>query len=122
MREPLKDPIRLQHILDAINRVEEFIEGYTEETLNADIRTKHATAYNIQIIGEAAYKLTNEFKQSHPETPWRLIEKMRHILVHDYYQVNMQIMWMVITDDIPSLKADIERYLQESPKDNTEPK
>lgn len=53
MREPLKDPVRLQHILDAINRVQEFTEGYTEEALNTDVRTKHATAYNIQIIGEA---------------------------------------------------------------------
>lgn len=113
MREPLKDPVRLQHIMDAICRIQEFVDGYTEESLNTDIRTKHAIAYNIQIIGEAVYKLTKEFKQLHPETPWSMIEKMRHILVHDYYQVNMQIMWMVITDDIPSLKNDIERYLTE---------
>lgn len=113
MREPLRDPIRLHHILEAIERIELFIEGYTEETLDNDVRTKHATAYNIQIIGEAVYKLTKEFKESHPEIPWALIEKMRHILVHDYYQVNMHIMWMVITDDLPTLKNQIKNMLIE---------
>lgn len=111
MREPLKDPVRLQHILEAIERIQEFVDGYTEQTLNDDVRTKHATAYNIQIIGEAVYKLTKEFKDSHPQTPWSMIEKMRHILVHDYYQVNIHIMWDVITIDLPRLKTDIEKYL-----------
>lgn len=113
MREPLKDPIRLQHIKEAIERIETFVDGYTEATLNEDVRTKHATAYNIQIIGEDVYKLTSEFKDSHPDVPWPMIEKMRHILVHDYYQVNMHIMWLVITDDLPSLKPQIEKYLTE---------
>ena len=77
------------------------------------MRTKHAVAYNIQIVGEAVYKLTKEFKTAHQETPWALIEKMRHILVHDYYQVNMQIMWDVITNDLPALKVQVEGFLEE---------
>ncbi|MCQ2255947.1 MAG: DUF86 domain-containing protein [Bacteroidaceae bacterium] len=113
MREPLKDIIRLQHIKEAIERISTFVEGYTEQTLNEDLRTKHAVAYNIQIVGEAVYKLTKEFKTAHQETPWALIEKMRHILVHDYYQVNMQIMWDVITNDLPALKVQVEGYLEE---------
>lgn len=113
MREPLRDPARLQHILEAIERIEYFIDGFTEERLATDVRTKHAIAYNIQIIGEAVYKLSREFKLAHPDTPWAMIEKMRHILVHDYYQVNMQIMWMVIKEDLPTLKPEIWKYLQE---------
>ena len=73
----------------------------------------HATAYNIQIIGEAVYKLTKEFKESHPNTPWRVIEKMRHILVHDYFAVDVEIMWLVITEDLPILKQQIRGYLDE---------
>jgi len=57
--------------------------------------------------------LTDEFKTAHPETPWKLIEKMRHILVHDYYQVNMQVLWDVVSMDIPKLKPQIEDYLTE---------
>lgn len=113
MREPLNDPLRLQHIQEAIQRIQEFSEGYTEDTLQGDVRTKHAIAYNIQIIGEAVYKLSNEFKESHPQTAWSVIEKMRHILVHDYYQVNIHIMWTVITEDIPMLKSEIAVYLSQ---------
>ena len=72
----------------------------------------HAVAYNIQIIDEATYKLTKEFKAEHPATPWRLIEKMRHILVHDYFTVDMDFVWIVITEDLDPLKNQIEGYLK----------
>ena len=113
MREPLNDPIRLQHILEATERINEFTSGFSEKEFDVDVMRKHATVYNIQIIGEAAYKLSSEFKQSHPDTPWAVIEKMRHILVHDYYQVNNHIMWLVITEDIPALRAQIQQYIEE---------
>lgn len=114
MREPLRDSERLRHILQAIERVEQFTQGMTAESLDGNILHKHATAYNIQIIGEAVYKLSKEFKESHPDTPWAAIEKMRHILVHDYFQVNMRIMWMVITEDLSPLKEQITGYLKEN--------
>lgn len=113
MREPLRDPERLRHILEAIERIEQFTQGMTAESLDADILHKHATAYNIQIIGEAVYKLSKEFKASHANTPWAAIEKMRHILVHDYFQVNMRIMWLVITEDLTPLKKQVSEYLEE---------
>ncbi len=101
------------HILQAISKVEEYTKGMTKQQLLEDSLHLHATAYNIQIIGEAVYKLTNEYKESHSETPWRMIEKMRHILVHDYFAVDVDIMWLVIEDDIPVLKQQIERYINE---------
>lgn len=112
MREPLRDNERLKHILTAISRVEEYTQGLDKESLNANLLHLHATVYNIQIIGEAVYKLSLEFKANHPETPWRMIEKMRHILVHDYYQVNKDILWMVITEDLPPLKKQVNSYLE----------
>lgn len=113
MRESLRDPERLRHILQAIERIEQFTQGMTAESLDKDILHKHATAYNIQIIGEAVYKLSKEFKASHQDTPWAAIEKMRHILVHDYFQVNMRIMWMVITEDLTPLKEQVLEYLKD---------
>ncbi|MCQ2245847.1 MAG: DUF86 domain-containing protein [Bacteroidaceae bacterium] len=113
MREPVKDPGRLKHILAAISQVEEYTAGLTREQFCADKLRIHATAYNIQIIGEACYRLTKEFKDLHPETPWRLIEKMRHILVHDYFAVDLDFVWMVIDEDIPVLKPQVEAYLKE---------
>lgn len=113
MREPLRDNERLKHILTAISRVEEFTKDLNKDELNANLLHLHATVYNIQIIGEAVYKLTLDFKNNHPQTPWKMIEKMRHILVHDYYQVNKDILWMVITEDLPPLKKQVEEYLNE---------
>lgn len=109
MREPIRDKSRLQ----AITKIEEYTKGMTKQQLLEDSLHLHATAYNIQIIGEAVYKLTNEYKSSHSETPWRMIEKMRHILVHDYFAVDVDIMWLVIEDDIPILKQQIEKYIKE---------
>ena len=113
MREPERDTSRLEHILTAISHVENYIDGITEEQLRDDMLHLHATIYNVQIIGEAVYKLTNEYKSSHSETPWRMIEKMRHILVHDYFAVDVDIMWLVIEDDIPVLKQQVEKYIKE---------
>lgn len=105
--------LRLEDILTAIKCVEEYTHGICEEQLKADKLRLHATIYNVQIIGEAIYKLTKEFKQKRPETPWSLIEKMRHILVHDYFRINFEILWMVVTEDIPQLKEHVVRYLRE---------
>ena len=101
------------HILNAIQKVEDYVNGMNKQQLLESSLHLHATAYNIQIIGEAIYKLTKEFKDSHPDTPWRVIEKMRHILVHDYFAVDVEIMWLVINDDLPILKRQIESYLSE---------
>lgn len=113
MREQIKDSGRLEHILEAIGRVEEYTKDISRSAFDADKMRIHATAYNIQIIGEASYKLSKEFKQSHTETPWRLIEKMRHILVHDYFTVDLDFVWLVITEDLAPLKVQILEYLKE---------
>ena len=114
MREPLKDRLHLQHIIEAIDHIQTFTMDMDEESFASDLLKKHATLYNILIIGEAIYKLTKEFKESHQAVPWIFIEKLRHILVDDCYQVNSHIMWQVVSEDIPKLKPFIERYLAEN--------
>ena len=113
MREPERDRIRLEHILYAINSIEEYTKSISEEELKSDKLRLHATTYNVQIIGEAVYKMTKEYKQSHPNTAWAVIEKMRHILVHDYFRINFEVLWDVVTKDIPMLKQQVEGYLSE---------
>ena len=69
---------------------------------------------NIEIVGEAAYKMTTQFKDSHVSTPWKVIEKMRHVLVHDYYQIDENEIRYVIEDDLRPLREQIEKYLTET--------
>ena len=107
MREPARDPGRIAHMLLAIGKIEEYTKDVTFEQFVADSMRMHATIYNIQVIGEAAYKLTKEFKEQYKQIPWPLIEKMRHVLVHDYYRIVPEAVWDVVTADIPSLKPSL---------------
>lgn len=63
---------------------------------------------HVEIIGEAVYKLTKEFREQHSEIDWDVIEGMRHVLVHDYYKIKPAQLWSAIQDDIPSLRPMIE--------------
>ena len=101
MKGQVNDKMRLELILKSIENAFEFTKKYDSyEQFSADLLCCHAVAYNIQCIGESAYKLSQEFKDSHPEVEWRLIIGMRHILVHDYYQVSFKFIWNVIRQDL----------------------
>ena len=67
----------------------------------------------VEIIGEAAYKTTKEFKELHTDLPWKQIEGMRHILVHGYFSISPNVLWDVIENDIPALIPVLKRYLKE---------
>ena len=83
MREPLRDRTRLEHIVAAIDNVVSFTEGKTFDLLESDKILFYAVVKNIEIIGEAAYRLSKAFCDLHPQTKWKEISRMRHVLVHD---------------------------------------
>ena len=114
MREPVRDRERLEHILEAIDRVLGFAEGKTKEELETDRMNFYGIVKNIEIIGEAAYKLTKAFRIEHPETPWDDIIKMRHILIHDYFQIDEEAVIYVIEDNLRPLREQVARYLAET--------
>ncbi len=113
MREQINDRGRLEHILSAIANVNEFLVGYDYERFINDKILYYAVVKNVEIVGEAAYMLSLEFKEEHPATPWDQIEKMRHVLVHGYYQILPEVLWLTINDDLPPLQAQILAYLSE---------
>ncbi|MBQ4389472.1 MAG: DUF86 domain-containing protein [Bacteroidales bacterium] len=69
----------------------------------------HAVVYNLQCIGENVYKLSREFIESHADMQWEAIEGLRHVLVHDYYNVSFENIWRIITTRIPQLKKYLEK-------------
>lgn len=105
MRDQLKDTDRLAHIIEAIDNVKTFMQDKSSEDLQEDKLLYYAVVKNIEIVGETAYKLSTEFKNGHPEIPWRLIEKMRHIMVHGYYKISMPILFNVYSEDLPMLES-----------------
>ena len=114
MREPIKDRNRLEHILEAINRILENTKGSTLDELSSNDMFYYGIVKNIEIVGEAAYHLTKAFRDSHPETPWLAIMGMRHVLVHDYYQIDENEIRYVIEDNLHPLREQIVKYLSET--------
>ena len=102
MRELLRDKNRLEHMLEQICKAEDAAKGFTFEQFCNDPIRYAAISYFTMIIGEAAYMITKEFKESHPLTPWRQIEGMRHHIVHGYYQVrrNQSMIPILLTYEI----------------------
>lgn len=114
MREPLKDKSRLEHILDAIDTILEKSDGLTYEDLTADKIVFGGIVYYTMVIGEAAYHLSKAFKEKYNETDWLQITKMRHNLVHGYYQVDPKVVWFVLKDDLLPLREQVTRYIAET--------
>ncbi|MBQ6562210.1 MAG: DUF86 domain-containing protein [Paludibacteraceae bacterium] len=114
MRESLRDKTRLEHILEAIERLEKYAGSLSREELEADVLRYYGIVKNIEIIGEAANMLTSLFKETHPEVEWRPISNMRNFLVHEYFQVDNDTVWAVIHGDIVELKKNILKYLAET--------
>lgn len=122
MREPVKDKGRLKHILEAIDRLQVHAGNLSKEELEQDVLRYYGIVKNIEIIGEAARMLTDAFRQSHPEVNWRSIANMRNFLVHEYFQVDSDVVWSVIHEEIVDLKEQVERYLIETDWDEWEKK
>lgn len=114
MREPLRDKTRLEHILEAIERLEKYAGSLSREELEIDVLRYYGIVKNIEIIGEAANMLSTSFKEAHKEVEWRPISNMRNFLVHEYFQVDNDTVWAVIHGDIVDLKKHILKYLAET--------
>ena len=111
MREPIRDRGRLEHILEQLNNIEEFVSGKTLYDFQNDKILQYAIVKCIEIIGEAAYMLSVEFKDKHPQVQWEQIVRMRHVLVHGYYHISLPLVWSVIQDDLVDLKPYIMQFL-----------
>ena len=113
MREEVRDIERLQHILEAANVLSEYVKHHTLEESQADPVMYFGLVKHVEIIGEAVYKMTLQYRTSHNEVNWDDIERMRHVLVHGYYKIRPNQLWETIAVDIPQLKPTIEQLIKE---------
>lgn len=111
MREPERDFGRLQDIVQAAEYIITFTEGYSEAEFATDKMRYFAIVKNVEIIGEAAYMLSLEFKEKHKQIPWKDIIRMRHVLVHGYATILPELLWQTAQEDVPALKRQIEEIL-----------
>ena len=104
------DRKRLVHILEAIERVERYA-ARGEQAFRRDELIQTWMVRNIQVIGEAARALSQSLRDDHPNIPWSSVIGMRHVLVHDYFDIDLDIVWRVIEQDVPALKRNIRNIL-----------
>lgn len=91
------------------DKVLAYCEGYNYDSFSADKRSVEACVFNISQMGELVRRLDDEFTEAHPEIPWHALYGLRNRIVHDYEGVNLQLVWEIISDDLPVLKSRLER-------------
>ncbi len=109
MREPEE---RLRDMLEAIERIEKYMPRGRQAFDDDELLQTHFVHY-LQVFGEAAFKLPKELQDRHPEVPWDDIIGMRHILVHDYFRVDLDLVWSVVQNDLPALKSKLQSILRD---------
>ena len=107
MREKPRDKERLLHIVEAIDNIFEFLENKSFEIYKNDKILRFAVVKNLEIVGEAAYLLSKDFKLKNINVEWKEMIGMRHILVHGYYQIKDEIIWATIDSELLPLKEKI---------------
>jgi uncharacterized protein with HEPN domain len=108
MRDPKE---RLKDILEAIAKIERYA-ARGREAFEQDELIQTWILYHLQLIGEAAAQLGRAFHEAHPGIPWPQIVAMRNVLVHEYFGVDLQEVWLTVEGDLPVLRQQIEKLLK----------
>ncbi len=98
-----EDRIRILHMIDAADAVAQFVEGRSRGDLDRDRMLLFALVHAIEILGEAANKISPEARATAPQVPWGAIVAMRNRLIHGYFDVNATIVWKTATEEVPAL-------------------
>jgi uncharacterized protein with HEPN domain len=98
----------LDDIREAIDRVERYTAGMSFAAFASDEKTVDAVARSLEIIGEAANRLPDEFKDRHPEIEWYKVVGLRNRIVHEYFGIDLEIIWQILHRDLPALQTSVE--------------
>jgi len=98
----------IEDILEAISKIEKYVENYTYVDFAGDAKTVDAVLMNFAILGEAVKHIPEEVKQRYPDVPWKKMAGMRDKLVHEYFGVQLDVIWETIKKDLPQVKPLVE--------------
>ncbi len=106
---PKDDLVRLRHMRDSAMEAVELIQGKSRADLDTNRVLSLALVRLLEIVGEAANRVTAATRQQNPNIPWSQIVSLRHRLIHGYDTINLDILWKILTDDLPPLIAQLQR-------------
>jgi|SRR6056297_3291366 len=107
-----KPDVYLQDILESIEHIQRFLDGVLEEEFYENIEKQDAVLRRLEIIGEAVKHLPHEIRDNYPDIPWRQIAGMRDIIIHEYFGITLEMVWIVATEDILDLKAKVKEIIE----------
>lgn len=117
MKHPERVTDYLEHIIEAIDRATGYLRPLRDvEALHRNQQVQDAIVRNIEIIGEAArniQKMDADFVSKHPELPWIEMRGMRNKVIHNYFDIDWQVIWSTVNDDLPRLKREIDALLKQ---------
>ncbi len=97
------DNTKVKHIIEAANEAISFIKGKVRQDLDTDRKLSLSLVRLLEIIGEAENGLSDSFRESHPDIPWNSIINMRNRLIHGYFDINLDVVWQTVTEDLQEL-------------------
>jgi len=112
--------VYVDDILEAIGKIEEYVQGLTFDKFAQDARTVDAVIRNFEIIGEATKYKTKEIRKEHSNVPWNDMAGMRDKLIHEYFGVKLETVWKTIKKRLPEVKPLIKEVLEEMDKEISE--
>ncbi len=104
-------PLRLRHMRDAAEKILAFTKGLSPADFHTDEKLQLAVIRLLEIVGEAGNGLSDEFKEQHPEIPWSQITATRNRLIHGYFDVDLNIVWKIISQDVPTLAQSLQALI-----------
>ena len=111
MKKP-NNSLRLRHILDAIEMIGSHLEGIEIGSFQIDRKTQDAVVRQLEIIGEAASNLTRELRAANPHVEWKSATAARNRLIHGYFDVDPDVVWDIVENDLPILKIQVEEIVK----------
>ncbi|MDQ1262885.1 MAG: hypothetical protein QG575_2066 [Euryarchaeota archaeon] len=111
------DSVYLHHIIDAFLQIEGYTDGVSYEEFLSNRLLQDGVIRQLEVMGEAARNLSEGLLNEYPKIPWRQMISLRNRMIHAYFNVNLQIIWEIVQDDVPKIKENITNIL-----DNTNQK
>ncbi|MBI1824226.1 MAG: DUF86 domain-containing protein [Nitrospirae bacterium] len=103
--------VSLEDILEASRKIEAYVNGIPQEAFGVDSKTLDAVIRNLEVIGEAIKKIPEEIRLKHPDVEWKKIASLRDILIHEYFGIDVEIIWDIIKNKLPLLEKQVRKIL-----------
>ena len=111
------ETVFLRHMLDAVASIREYVEGVSFDGFMKDRQLQDAVVRRLEIIGEAARNVPEAIRLRHPAVAWREAVGFRNVLIHQYFGIDVEVLWLTARSDLIGLRADLERVVEAEKND-----